>query len=145
MLRMAATGEIDPYPQQLKQSSQKPKTHKSTTTSAVAEELMNNSPADPPFKLPKHDTIIPRMASRQIHQRSFHQRLQMELDNQADILTTRVGSSTRPRSRSLTTPQEMRYRPSSSRSTSRPRPFSATGVYRTIRNDVTPLLLKRNF
>lgn len=100
MLRMAATGEIDPYPT-------RPQTHhsnyhyvwKPTLTSQEPEQLsydfqINNGEtsdmdANIPFKLPKHDTIIQtaqsRLSSRQ-SDRSFHEQLQNELDHQANTL-----------------------------------------------------------
>lgn len=142
MLRMAAMGEIDPYPQQQQPTdtyksnfhANKPRHSQSRETDAKeplneAKDLLEENT---PFKLPKHDTIIQSAQSRTAEisrqsQRSFHERLQMELD-QSETLTRN-----RQRSRSLTTPPDKRSRPSSGRCTARP--CSAGGVYRTICND----------
>ena len=146
MLRMAATGEIDPYPT-------RPQMHhsnshyvwKPTLTSHEPEqssydfqinnEQTSDMDADTLFKLPKHDTIIQtarsRLSSRQ-SDRSFHDQLQNELDHQANTLK-RLHS--RHRSSSVSNrPISIGLRGLASQQSSRPRSRSA-GHFRTICED----------
>ena len=146
MLRMAATGEIDPYPT-------RPQTHhsnyhyvwKPTLTShepeqasydfQINKEQTSDMDANTLFKLPKHDTVIQTAQSRlssQQSDRSFHDRLQNELDHQANTLR-RLQS--RHRSSSLSNrPISTGLRGLPSQQSSRPRSRSA-GHFRTICED----------
>jgi hypothetical protein len=123
MLRMAATGEIDPYPHSANRSQCKESSIQHENHSI---QHANDIPADfefpienPPFKYPQHDTIVKtahsRLASRQNQpQMSFHERLQNELNN--DQASKRGGTSnSRRRSKSIS------GQPSSSNGSRRPK------------------------
>lgn len=133
MLRMAATGEIDPYPRLSTCQSEplSPTSIKQPMDSSPSPQYINDtSIADEasPFKLPEHDTIIraahSRLLSRQ-SERSFHERLQTELDHRVSPTASRLrtpATSKRHHSKSLS----CNLRPVSNRS-SRPR-SNSTGI-----------------
>lgn len=116
MLRMAAIGEIDPNPQQVNNTPSdthsqiatpnNKQTEENKTLSAIGgcHHYMSQSgdiDGASPFKLPQHDTIIRDAHSRLMSRgsdRSFHERLQSELDqdlNKSSRLNT-PGKRNRP-------------------------------------------------
>ena len=155
MLRMAATGEINPNPQQsrpnvyhrireeLEPPTDLPSNPGMEERHAQDVNEFECSSADLPFKLPEHDTVIRRSHSRLSSRQSgvqspasFHQQLQKELDKQANVLSSRLGtpySKSRQRAASVSgstvyTNSMGRQRPSSSHCHSRPRSRSAGAV-----------------
>lgn len=116
MLRMVATGEINPYPQQSRPptqgripeeqeplSDQPINPSRGSRGESDLQEAQANEfdwpNADLPFKLPEHDTVIrrshSRLSSRQSGGRlpaSFHQRLQQELDKQSTVQSSRLST-----------------------------------------------------
>ena len=113
MLRMAATGEINPNPQQQPHSYTRNRIDEEVEAPAYVTNSHSSdgkgdrylqdanefewSSSDLPFKLPEHDTIIHRSHSRLsslqsgVHSSgSFHQRLQKELDQHANVLSSRL-------------------------------------------------------
>ena len=147
MMRMAATGEIDPF-QQKSRNHTRPHTSESqyvwnpvqrssypphVERPTVFEQSQSvESRYDTPFKLPKHDTIIRSAHSRfsfregNEPQKNFHERLQNELD-QAEMKSSQHSSKSRRNTASL------QNRPNSADMIKRP--FSHRGTRPRSRSD----------
>lgn len=131
MLRMAASGEIDPYPQHLTTNSQS-ETQSAAAAGAASKNEENKPPSAlsgchhymshsgdidgaSPFRLPQHDTIIRDAHSRLMSrgsERSFHERLQTELDQEVNAASFRLNTpARRNRSSSLVIDQQQQTQP----------------------------------
>lgn len=146
MLRMAATGEIDPSPQmkpKYEQGGVPPTESKQpqpddalSHTLPIAKDWEMEDRGNLPFKMPQHDTIIrsthSRLSLRQ-GETSFHKRLQSEIDQQVDTMKLRPASRQRQRSSSFSehpVPTYLTKRPSTSRrSRLRPNSAGSCGIY----------------